>query len=230
MEAKVNTTNAATSFLRAHEQYRREIRTKSFEKNQDIMNAYMSALNAVISYQARIQGRKYQSQDAVLMGRMGLIAQFIQGIPITETAISEGLYAQAGNLLKQQLETLAALEEYESGKRRDGKTPQVRGRLSSFGRLYGDFNEAAHPAKAAIVNSLATWERGHTTIPQFRQKLFETLFAYHALFVSMLLAYMRPIFIEGFNVDWDSDEEAKASICIKTVAALGVISIHPKVP
>ena len=47
-----------------------------------------------------------------------LVASFFQGVDITETAISEGLYGQAAALLRQELETIAALEEVELGRRR----------------------------------------------------------------------------------------------------------------
>jgi hypothetical protein len=40
-------------------------------------------------------------------------------------AIAEGLYSQAAALLKQEMETIEAIHEFETGKRRDRKTPQI---------------------------------------------------------------------------------------------------------
>ena len=103
-----------TAFLKQHAEHRSKIREFSKAANKNLLTAHQLAFSAVISYQDRIQGQKYEANDPSIKGRMGLIAQFIQEVELTETAISEGLYANAANLLKQELETLGRIEVHIS--------------------------------------------------------------------------------------------------------------------
>ena len=161
---------------------------------------------------------------------MCLIAQFIQGVELAETAISEGLYANAANLLKQELETLAAMDEYEAGNRRDGKTPGFRDRLSGLGRRYGQFNEIAHPTRQEILESLSTFsdnERyGPTTIPQFNSDLYQMLYGNQAMFLLMLFARMQSVFVEVLSVDWDHEETRMATSALRTLIEEGIVKIQ----
>ncbi len=219
-----------TAFLEQHAKHRSKIRELSKAASKNLLTAHQFAFSAVISYQNRIQGRKYEAHDPSIKGRMGLIAQFIQGVEITETAISEGLYANAANLLKQELETLGAIEEFEVNERRDRKVPSFRGRLSGFGRLYGDFNDVAHPTRQEIVESLTTFSEaeryGPTTIPQFNKELYQMLYGNQAMFLVILLSQMQPVFLEVFGLDWNEEETHLASSAVRILIDEGIIKEH----
>jgi hypothetical protein len=103
-----------------------------------LIDAHQFAFSAVASMIARFSGRPFEQQSKLIEGRMSLTAQFVQGIDICETSIFEGLYSQAAALLKQELETLAAIDEFENDRRKDGKTPNIgNGIMSGFGPIYG---------------------------------------------------------------------------------------------
>ena len=107
---------------------------------------------------------------------MSLTAQFIQGIDVCETAISEGLYSQAAALLKQEMETIEAVHEYETGQRRDRTTPRLN-LLRGFGRAYGEFNNYAHASVEDIHKSIVHFEEGSisgpSVIPQYQREISE---------------------------------------------------------
>ena len=215
------------AFLKQHAEHRSKIRELSKAVNKNLLTAHQFAFSAVISYQNRIQGQKYEANDPSIKGRMGLIAQFIQGVEITETAISEGLYANAANLLKQELETLGAIEEFEAGERRDRNVPGFRGRLSGFGRRYGEFNDVSHPTRQEIVESLTAFSEGErygpTTIPQFNNELYQMLYGNQAMFLVILLGQMQPVFLEVFGLDWDEEETRLASSAIRILIDEGIV-------
>lgn len=221
-------------FLKRHSEHRAAIRRKSADANSNLLTAHQLALAAVVSYQNRIQGKKITTEDAGIKGRMSLVAQFIQGIDITETAISEGLYAQAANLLKQELETLAAIEEFEIGTRQDGRLPRFRGRLASFGRSYGEYNDVAHPTRQEIVESLSIFDDetlyGPTTIPQFNCELYKMLYGNHAMLITILFGQLRPLFVEVFDTDWDDAETRLASSAVRIMIDEGIIKEAPAAP
>lgn len=218
-------------FLQNHTDHRKSIRDQSASSNKKLLTAHQLAFAAVVSYQNRIQGIKFHAEEAHIKGRMALFAQFIQGIDITETAISEGLYAQAANLLKQELETIASIAEFEVKARADGQTPKFRGRLSGFGRRYGEFNEIAHPTRQEVVERLSSFVEGDrygpTTIPQFDAGLFQMLYGNQAMLIAMLFGQMRPLFIEMFGVDWDDAESRMASTAIRILIEEGIIKEIP---
>ena len=218
---------SCVAFLEKHQAHRAEIRDKSKAINKNLLTAHQFAFSAVISYQNRIQGIPYKAEVDSIKGRLSLIAQFIQGVELAETAISEGLYANAANLLKQELETLAAIDEYEAGNRQDGKTPGFRDRLAGFGRRYGEFNEIAHPTRKEIVESLSTFsdkERyGPTTIPQFNSDLYQILYGNQAMFLVMLFARMQSVFVEVFGVDCDEEEVRLATSALRVLVEEGMV-------
>ena len=216
-------------FLENHLKHRREIREKSKGSNKELLTAHQLAFSAIISYQNRIQGLRYEAVDLAIKGRMSLLAQFIQGIDLTETAISEGLYANAANLLKQELEIIAAFDEHRDGIRLDGKTPRFKGMLAGFGRRYGELNEIAHPTRQEIVESLSTFSDkgryGPTTIPQFNAELYQIFYGTQAMFFIMLLGRMRSLFLEVFGLDYSEAEVRLATSALKILIDQGTIEV-----
>ena len=118
-----------------------------------LLDAHMLALGAVASAIGRMAGQRLKivehSQRQIV-----LIASFIQGINLSETAISEGYYLQAAALIRQEMETIAALEELKKGIRQDSRTPNVSNVPWGLGRLYGDLSKAAHAADHGFLQGL----------------------------------------------------------------------------
>lgn len=143
---------------------------------------------------------------------MSLTAQFLQGIDICETSISEGLYSQAAALLKQELETLAAIDEFETGRRSDGRTPNVgNGVMRGFGPIYGDLNNIAHVSLHDLARDLVTVERGEicapTLISQYNRDLARFLYGYHVYFIIRITVQVGKIFVDLFDQGISKEEE-----------------------
>lgn len=176
---------------------------------------------------------QYEAKYKQLEARSFLVAQFIQGIELASTAISEGLYPQAANLLKQKIETLAAIDEYEAGKRKEGKTPNIKNLIGNFGYTYGQFNEIAHPSNRMIVEKLSSFSDGDhygpSTVPQFDPDLFQRLIGLHATLIFMLFGRMQRIFLELFGVDWDLHEVRQAKKAHQILIEQNIINSPPTI-
>ena len=188
----------------------------------DLIDAHELAFSSVCSMFDRFSGRKFPPQSKSVEGRMCLVAQFVQGVEICETAISEGLYSQAAALLKQELETLAAVGEFEQDRRQDGKTPNIKIETTSgFGTHYGDLNNIAHVSQSDINRQLVTIEHGDicapTLIPQYNNELAKLLYGSHVYFIVEITRQTERLFKEIFD-EGLSDEEEKLS-CF----ALGIL-------
>ena len=89
-----------------------------------------------------------------ISNRLQLIAQYAQGVGISETTISEGLYVKANAVLKQDYEILTRIREYKANAAKPGKTPNVKHAPEGSQRFYGDLNSVAHPSNPAILSGL----------------------------------------------------------------------------
>jgi hypothetical protein len=202
----------ASELLGTQMEHRQRIREQWKKDAGDLIDAHMFAASVVASMTTRISGRRFERQSQAMEGRMTLTAQFIQGIDICEVAISEALYSQAAALLKQELETLAAIDEFENNRRQDGRTPNIgNGAMRAFGPVYGDLNNIAHVSRDDITRKLVLFQRGElcgpSTIPQYDQELARFLYGYHVYFIISLAAYIERTFGEIFNEGFSKEEE-----------------------
>ncbi|EIJ82682.1 hypothetical protein [Bacillus methanolicus] len=150
---------------------------------------------------------------------MSLIASFIQGIDLCETTISEGLYAQAANLLKQELETIAAIEEFIIGNRKDGKTPNVRFVNWDMGRIYGELNKVAHVSERKVLDPLYQMECSCSSnpvsiLPVYKKEISRKLYALHVSFIIQVAKHLIDLYNELYN------EKATATEYLMLVGAM----------
>ena len=119
---------------------------------------------------------------------------FIRGIPLTEFAIKAGYYAQAHNLIKAEIESVAAAGETISGHRKDGATPSVKKLEEPVRKMYGFINKVAHPGGLASVSSLVSesnkGENQLSTFPIFYLNIAQSLFSLH---VGMVIDFTRAV-------------------------------------
>lgn len=216
----------ADVFFKRHLEHRAEARGQSEAANPKQLKIRRSIMAAIVSLHQRVQGRRYKNTDV----RMHLIAQYIQGIEVSYITIVEGLYAQAANLQKQQIETLAAMEEHGAGTRTDGKTPNPKNiGMQGLRSQYGALNNAAHPSKAEIVESLCHFEEGErqgpTTIPQFNQEYCEPLLANHNVYLLYLWRQMSNLFKVVFDIEQTEEDRKPIEFAINELLALGSIAL-----
>jgi len=227
--------HAGTEQMAAQLEARQTIRQRWKHDAGDLLIAHELAFSALSSMIDRFSGRKFAHQPKAIEGRLSLLAQFVQGVEICETAISEGLSSQAAALLKQELETLAAVDEFTLNTRRDGVTPNIKnGPLSGFGPLYGELNNIAHPSRHDVVRQLATIETGSicapTTIPQYNAELIRLFYGYHVYFIVEMTKRAAAVFRHLFNEELSDDEAHWASRALAILLEEKVINFHPEVP
>lgn len=141
---------------------------------------------------------------------MSLTAQFLQGVEVCETAISEGLYSQAAALLKQEMETIEAMHEFVQGNRREGRTPRIGGRLVGWGPVYGDMNALAHVSRRDIALQLVHIELGDlaapSLVPIYNFELAKLMYGLHVFMIFDIARLNHDLFLELYGEGLDEEE------------------------
>ena len=198
------TASPAVAYLARYHEARNAVRAQWKEDAGELLDAHQFALSAIVSMVDRVADIEFEQQSKPVEGRMSLTAQVVQGIDVCETAISEGLYSQAAALLKQEMETIEAVHEYETGQRRDRKTPKLN-LLRNFGRAYGEFNSYAHVSVEDINKSIVHFQEkdvsGPTVIPQYRREIAEYFYGLHVFFVVCCGTQMKQILSDVYDLD-----------------------------
>ena len=135
------------------------------------------------------------------------INSFFKGIELTELAISRGYYAQANNLLKQEMETLSACIEIRKGKRRNKKTPNTQYLPYGLKSVYGHLNNVAHVSHSQSlrhVNLSKLEDNSHSasSSPQYNGQMAKGLYGLHIVFMHEIALEM----ISGFAGDVKASE------------------------
>ena len=166
-----------------------EVRVQSKEVCGELTEAHWLATSVIASATSAVSGKPGKEDDD-LAQRLSLTASFVQGIDTCETAISEGFYVPATALLKQEMETIAAVHEVRNKSRKSGATPNIK----IFGDLavvYGDLNKVAHVGDASLMQELVRIEiseqqSGAPLFPVFKADLAKFLYGLHVAFVTMI--------------------------------------------
>ena len=177
------------SLLAAVQQVRgAAIREQSMSNFGRMIEAHLLATGLISSTLTAVQG-KLKSFDAKEAHREALVASFVVGESLCHDGIMRGQYLQASALVRQELETLAALREIAGGRRKDGLPPQVSVLEPSMRRLYGGLSDAAHVGREWVVTqatrAIAPWVDmpAETAItrhyPEFDETTGRRLFALH---------------------------------------------------
>ncbi|UOA19190.1 hypothetical protein DSM14862_01979 [Sulfitobacter indolifex] len=200
----------------------------------DLPKAHECALSSICSIINRFSGRRFEKTSASIEGRMSLTAQFIQGIDICEVSIAEGLYAQAAALLKQQLETIAAIDEFENNRRKEGKTPNIgKGVTKNFGSIYGDLNGIAHVSRQGFARQLVAIEKGElcapSLTPKYNAELSQLLYGYHVYFIVEVGRQVERIFMEALDERFSSREVSLHLFAMAVLMREKVIELPPEI-
>lgn len=127
------------------------------------------------------------------------INSFFKGVELTEIAISQGHYAQANNLLKQEKDTLLACIEIRKNIRKDKKTPNAKHLPYGLSSVTGPLNNVAHVSHSASlkhVNLLLLEDnsRSASSSPQYNETIAKGLYGLHIIFMHEIALEM----IQGF--------------------------------
>ena len=199
----------AIDFLDRQSHCKAKVRKESEIRCTPIIQLHKTVLKSIDAYLIRAQGIPFKGSIEDIEP-LYLIAQFLQGVELSFSAILDGLYVQAANLQKQQIETLTALEEARCGKRRDTTTPNVQNRMPHFKAEYQNLNNAAHPSNRAYIISLSgkttSQSSGPSSVPQFRLDLCESMLRNHCTYLIHLWSYMSSNYSELLGVEPTKDE------------------------
>lgn len=224
----------AVALMAAQMEAKTKIREQWKLDGGDLIDAHQFAFSSVASMTGRFSGRKFPEQVRAMEGRMSLTAQFIQGVDVCEASIAEGLYSQAAALLKQELETLAAVDEYEHDRRRDGRTPNIgNGVMRDFGPIYGDLNSISHVSQHDLARQLVSVELGDirapTLIPQYNRALAKFLYGNHVFFIIEATRQVERVFLQLFDEGLSKDEQKWLSLAMTILLHEEVIKLAPDV-
>ena len=149
-------------------------REKSKEGYGLMLDAHLSVIGVignVLYHKQLCPGKTNES----ISGRMCLLVSFIHGIDICESSISQGLYVQAAALLKQEMETIGAINEYTKERRIDGRTPNISNVDWGLNRLYDELNKLAHVANRHVLNPLFQTEVNEKVKPVSITPIYDKL-------------------------------------------------------
>jgi hypothetical protein len=216
-KAKVNAALEQGLQLFAYQREKRSsVREKTREALGELSDAHWLSTSVVANAIWAVSGKPGKS-DPDLALLLSLSASFIQGIDICETAISEGLYVSATALLKQEMETIAAIHEVRNKTRKSGSTPNVRS-LRGLSVLYGDLNKVAHVSDSELMQSLVRIEMsgqqsGAPLYPVLDTKLAKFLYGLHVSFLTMMAIEVETILEDLYGAglqDFELDMVARA--------------------
>jgi hypothetical protein len=167
----------------------------------DLMSAravLMTTFARILIARNSVPGQTNKSRS----DRLALIATFVQGLPPTEDLISEGQYAKATAVLKQDYEIVARLKEVRDGTAKGGETPNVKNAPEGSRHFYGDLNKVAHPSNPELLQHLLTRidadvVKGLSPMPCLNSDLAKSLYELH---VFTMLCVAREAFLLFFEM------------------------------
>lgn len=159
----------------------------------------MAALSRVITAKSGQPGATDQSRS----DRLVLISAFVQGALHTESLISQGQYAKASAVLKQDYELVARLAEIRAGAAKAGITPQVKHAAKGSQWMYGELNKIAHPSNESMLNDLMSRLekgdiRGVSAIPTVVPETARGLYDCHLFTITEVLREAVLLFVEMY--------------------------------
>ena len=204
---------------------RNEIREKSKrEYGSGLLDAHLmvtGVLHEVLSRKSLIPGKTNKS----IANRRVVIVSFVQGIPICEEAIREGLYVQAAALVRQELETVAAIEEEVEDVREDGETPNVKHVPWEMNRLYGELSAATHVSDHGYLAEIyRAEERGDarpvSVVPTYRDGAARNLYAIHVGLLIQVAMHLHEVQVEAYGEEEGGLEEFELLMIMRAVDIL----------
>jgi hypothetical protein len=222
----------AIELLADFQHARNVVREQSKSNYGLLLDAHLCVMGVISTLIYKKNGVPGKTNESI-SGRLSLVSSFLQGIDLCETSISEGLYSQAAALLKQQMETVAAMEEYASGKRMNKKTPNVKEVRFNLSRWYGDLNGAAHVSDQTVMHALFQAESFEDAVPTSIMPIYhiETSRSLFAMHVSLLIHFahcLGKLHSEMYNEGLDSTDYLMLASALRMIEEEGFIMQSPQ--
>ncbi len=214
----IDLSERALEFWVAHRFMRDGATVAAVAELGEIAEAYALALHVVASASSRVAER-FVERTPESARRDSILAGYMVGLTLVESAILGGYNAQAAALVRQELEAIAALQEIRRGARRERQTPNVRHVPSVPGRLYGELSNAAHFSDSATLRTITAYRGeiegapGATAIwllsPQHIPEGTRRLFALHTLLLLHFAEHQAEHYHERHGLE-STDEEVQS--------------------
>lgn len=180
-----------------------------------LLDARLS-LMAVCAVLLKAYDGKPGNTSQEISDRLTLIAAFVQGVPTTETMISEGQYVKAAAALKQDMEILVRIHETIAGAAKAGKTPQMKFLPAVGARpIYGELNKVAHPSNVELIQVLLAGGEpspgaiGVAVTPAFSAGTAVALYELHVYLLREVTGELIRLFSEMYD---ESDEPVRLAM------------------
>jgi hypothetical protein len=208
----------AAGMLAAYERaMNKRVREQTLPVLGHLATANMLATGTIGSALFRVNGRVSLTKlDGKAHDSGNLMAGFVLGMDVTESAIMHGRYLQASALVRQEIETMAALDEVKRGVRIDGVTPRVSAFDETIRRLYGQLTDAAHVSNRSIVRSASAYQGPVSGLPEdsvarryfpvLDVNLARGLYALHTLITIHIAEQMNAQFAEMYGEGFTAEE------------------------
>lgn len=209
---------------------KKKIREISKKVCGDLLNAHALGLGIIESIYSKYLAIPGKTDDSV-SARLPLIASFIQGIDICETCICEGLYTQAAGILKQELETIAAIDECERGVRKNRSTPNVKYVKFGLSREYSMLNGIGHVSNKEIFEPLykvsadpeIEGQQPISILPQFNKELCSYFYAMHILLILQVIEKLDELYIDMYGFQMSEDLKQAINIVFTVLHKSGFL-------
>ncbi len=179
-------SNKGREFLNAVEQAEAEISAQFLAGNSQQVEVWLEAIGLLLKcYECKsgVPG----TPNEIASKQLVYFSTFVQGVSATTRCITNGHYAKAVAMLKQDVEIFARVREISKGSDVEGKTPNVGHLPEGFRMLYGAMNKLAHPSNTDLLeehlklveldNELGV---GLSPIPAFNSYTAMALCEFHA--------------------------------------------------
>lgn len=179
-----------------------EIYEQSRELFGELLTAHMFAVGTIATVMSRkeILGVKVGGD---LQQQTAFISSFIQGINIVDSSISEGHYNQAAALIRQELETIVALEDLNQGKAVASEAEKTVRVPQSLVKLFGDLSNIDEMAVQNMVKivlasdptELQNGTSGLVMKQKFNEQRSWSLFGFHVSLLIVLAVQINEYYV-----------------------------------
>jgi uncharacterized protein YegJ (DUF2314 family) len=160
------------------------------------------ALGVVVTVVERFSGRPGKSDESI-SSRLLQSAAFLHGIAMCEQAILEAMYSQAGALVRQEMECIAAMEESKLGTRKEKRTPNVNNAPPELRTAYGQLSMMTHTSSTAMLESLlarASAPAGYVSVvPQYNHEAARMLLGLHAAILIEFAVQLHILYLDAYG-------------------------------
>lgn len=203
---------------------RRRIRDISKDICPDLQWIHCLSLGLIHSIYTQYIGIPGKTNESI-SARLPLLASFVQGIDLVETTIVEGLYSQAAVLLKQELETIAAVNECIKGIRENKRTPNVKYVDYDLKKLYPILNGIGHVSEKDPFEELYIGVPDHRVVdqkpvsitPLFNKQRYEQFYGIHILLIVQAIEKLVELYNDMYEFSLNEKQEEALMIIYKVL-------------